>query len=54
LHTFYQIDYLPKLIIIKPNFEVISFNGRKEIKERGITAFSNWSYLWKKAKTENL
>lgn len=51
LRSFYQIEYLPKLIIIKPDFEVLSVTGRKDLNERGASiAFTNWAYLWNKSK----
>uniref|UniRef100_A0A8C5LMT4 Thioredoxin-like fold domain-containing protein n=1 Tax=Leptobrachium leishanense TaxID=445787 RepID=A0A8C5LMT4_9ANUR len=38
----FQITALPKLVIVKPNGDVITYQGRKEIKERGIACLSTW------------
>ncbi|XP_063313241.1 nucleoredoxin-like protein 2 isoform X2 [Pelobates fuscus] len=38
----YKITALPKLVIVKPNGEVITDKGRKQIKERGIACLSSW------------
>ena len=34
---------VPKLVIIKPSGDVITERGRKEISDRGVTAYRSWS-----------
>lgn len=33
---------VPRLVIMKPNGDVITDKGRKQIRERGLACFQNW------------
>ncbi|XP_074646593.1 nucleoredoxin-like protein 2 [Tubulanus polymorphus] len=39
----YEIMAIPKLVIIKDNGELITTRGRKELQEKGTSAFRNWA-----------
>jgi hypothetical protein len=45
-----MVKYLPSLIILTSNFEIITSSGRKELQENGIDAIINWKYFWKQSK----
>ncbi|XP_046282973.1 nucleoredoxin-like protein 2 [Marmota monax] len=38
----YDITAIPRLVILRPNGEVITSKGRKQIRERGLACFQNW------------
>ena len=38
----FQVNAVPKLIIVKPSGEVITWKGRKEVQDRGIAAYRTW------------
>ncbi|XP_077886782.1 nucleoredoxin-like protein 2 [Ictidomys tridecemlineatus] len=38
----YDITAIPRLVILKPNGEVITSKGRKQIRERGLACFQSW------------
>ncbi|KAK2119177.1 Nucleoredoxin-like protein 2 [Saguinus oedipus] len=38
----YNVTATPKLVIVKQNGEVITNQGRKQIRERGLTCLQNW------------
>ncbi|XP_016057959.1 PREDICTED: nucleoredoxin-like protein 2, partial [Miniopterus natalensis] len=42
LRTRYHITATPKLVILKPSGEVITYKGRKQIREQGLACFQNW------------
>ncbi|XP_053312766.1 nucleoredoxin-like protein 2 [Spea bombifrons] len=42
LKNMYKVVALPRLVIVKPNGEVITDKGRKHIRERGLACFRSW------------
>lgn len=38
----FEVTMIPKLIILRPDGEVITTKGRKEIQDRGVAAFGTW------------
>lgn len=39
----YNVTAVPKFIIINKDGEVISLKGRKEVQDKGVIAFRNWT-----------
>ena len=39
----YSVTMVPKLVIIKPNGELVTDRGRKEVDDRGVSAYRSWS-----------
>ncbi|KAM8960596.1 nucleoredoxin-like protein 2 [Pelodytes ibericus] len=42
LKNIYRITAIPKLVIVKPDGEMITDKGRKQIREMGLSCFKSW------------
>lgn len=42
LRTTYEVNSLPKLIVVKDTGEIITKTGRKEVQDRGFIGYRNW------------
>ena len=42
IRNLYNVHAVPKLVIAKPNGDVITMRGRKEVTDRGVIAFRSW------------
>lgn len=42
LQEAYAIEYVPKLVVLAPEGELISTMGRRDIQEKGILAYTSW------------
>lgn len=40
--TTYDVNSLPKLIVVKDTGEIITKTGRKEVQDRGFIGYRNW------------
>lgn len=38
----YNVFGFPRLVILKPNGDLITDTGRKEVTDRGVVCFRNW------------
>ncbi|XP_023931876.1 nucleoredoxin-like protein 2 [Lingula anatina] len=45
LKTKYKVNAVPKLIILKPDGEVVTERGRAEVEEKGVAGFRNWATI---------
>lgn len=42
IRKLYDIDIVPKLVVVKSNGDIISRRGRKDITDRGVVACRTW------------